>query len=472
MTALRVRPHVCALLLLAGASCGLVRGVADTPGRVVGAVSGGDSKPPKVDLDEARSESMRFADRIVSQVETAAYMTPEAQAKSPEAAERSLVWKITAAEQAFQIAAQQHPVAALADLVALCAYQRKIHELYWVATLGEADQPLLQVWTALEKQGLDAADRCLPATQSQSFRDVLERWRAVTTDGTAAIQSGAPSFEDIATKHAETSQKTSLLGVIGLDPLDSIEPAARELARSRELAERAVFLAQRMPRTLAWRTELLTLRAARQPGMKSLLEDMERTSKAAEGAVATADALPAKLRAEGDALIQRVSTELSTQRAGIVTDLERTSAPTQALLTQMQQTLDAGTRLSQALDVTTKSVDQFIAHVAPPEPPGAAPKEESPGKPFDPVEYTALAAELTGTLHELNAAAANLDRSLPAVQQTVDAAAARVDRSIDRAWTLAVWLVLIAVGATAAAVLLVRAVSARRQRASGRKPAA
>ena len=38
----------------------------------------------------------------------------------------------------------------------------------------------------------------------------------------------------------------SLLGLLGLDPLDSLEPAAREVARTRELAERAVFLAQRL----------------------------------------------------------------------------------------------------------------------------------------------------------------------------------------------------------------------------------
>jgi len=450
-----------------------MRGVADTPGRVVGAVTGGSSAPPTVDLDQARDESMRFADRIVSQVETATFMSTAAQEKSPEAAERSLVWRVTTAEQAFQVAAQPHPVAALGDLVALCAYQQKVHELHWLGSLGEADRPLLQVWTSLQQQGLEAADRCLPAGQSQSFRDVLKRWGEVTTDAEELLRSGAPTFEDLVSKHAASSQSTSLLGVIGLDPLDSIEPAAREIARSRELAERALFLAQRMPRTLAWRAELLTLRAARQPSMKTLLEDVERTSKAAESAVATADALPAKLRVEGDALIQRVSTELSTQRAGIVTDLERTSAPTQALLTQMQQTLDAGTRLSQALDVTTHSVDQFIAHVAPPEPAGAAPKEESPpGKPFDPVEYTALAAQLTGTLHELNTAVANLDRSLPALQQTVDGAAARVDRSIDRAWNLAVWLVVIAVGAVTAAVLLVRAVSGHRQRAPERKTAA
>jgi hypothetical protein len=323
---------------------------------------------------------------------------------------------------------------------------------------------MIEAWGVLQEQGLDAADRCLPAAQCQEMRSVLTKWSSGASNAEELLRTGPPRFEELASKSAVDGQKGSLLGAIGLDPLDSLEPAARELARTRELGERAVFLAQRMPRTLEWRTELLALHAARQPALTSLLQNVERTTTAAQDAVATADALPKKLREEGDALITRVSSELAVQREGLVKDFERISAPTKELLAQLQQTLDAATRLSQSLDTTTKTVDTFIANVTAPSPQPATPKEpEPPGKPFDPNEYTQLATQVTGTLHELNTAVTGLDRSLPALQRTVEESAARVDSSVKRAWGLAIWLVLIAVVAVSAAVVLVRSISSRRQ---------
>ncbi|MBI5364808.1 MAG: hypothetical protein HZA53_16650 [Planctomycetes bacterium] len=454
----------CALLPLVVPACQLVRGVAEAPGKVVGAVTGGAANAPTIDLDDVRSMSMRYADRIVAQVDAATYLYT-ARDPSPEALERSLMWRIGAAERAFEMAAHSHPAAALADLVALCSYGRKLHETYWTKTLGENDRPMIEVWTSLEQQGLEAVSRHLTAEQSKALREVLARWSQGADDPDELLRSGAPSFEELASNPTAGATTGSLLGILGLDPLDSLEPAAREVARTRELAERAVFLAQRLPRTLAWRMELLSIKTARQPAVKSVIEDLERTSKAAESLAATADALPEKLRVESDLVLQRVSTELSAQRAGLVNDLEKSSAPTQALLGELQKTLDAGTRLSQSLESTTRTVEALVTNARAPEAPAAvesAPKE--PGKPFDPAEYTALATALTGTLHELDTAAANLDRSLPAVQKSVDEAATRVDRTIERAWRLAIVLVLVAVAASVLGFVIVRRLSNRAQR--------
>src|SRR5690606_24115201 len=145
-----------------------------------------------------------------------------------------------------------------------------------------------------------------------------------------------------------------LLGSLGLDPLDSIEPAAREVARTRELAERGLYLAQRTARILAWRGGLLTLELPRQQDLRAVLPDRERTSRAAAQSAATAATLPAQVGTEGEALVQRVSAELSAQRAGLVADLERTSAPTRELLAQTEQTLAAGTRMAEALEAATR----------------------------------------------------------------------------------------------------------------------
>jgi hypothetical protein len=448
------RHALCTAALLVAASCGLVREVAETPGRLA-------NPPPaaaSIDLDAVREEALRYADRIVDRIDVAA-LRFAATARSAQDHELSLTWRITAAERAYQLAAQARPVAALADLVALCTYERRLFEAYWMVAFDERGRPLLEAWQTLEEDGLATAERLLPAQQSKDLRAVMTDWSASVTDTDQLLRTGPPRFEELAGKRQATAASRSLLGVVGLDPLDSLEPAAREVAQARELAERAVFLAQRALRTAAWRLELLTRRLADQPASQQLLADMERVSMAAEQATAMANVLP-----------ERISHELSEQRAGLVADLERVSEPTRALLAQAQATLEAGTRLAEALDVATKSVDAFVAQVAPPEPVGEAPSDEPPGKPFDPVEYTELAAQVTAGLQELNAAAASLDRNLPAAQRAVDDAAQRLDRSVERAYGLALRLVLIAIGATAAAVLLVRALRPREARGKPGSP--
>lgn len=458
------------MLALAAASCRVAESVVQAPGALVGAARGSDAKPA-VDLERARQEASALADEIVLQIDLAAFVFAQREG-SPAGAEQALSFRISAAERALAAATDPRPLSALVNLVALAAYESRLHESYWSTRYGEADRPLLDAWRQLETGGLAATEKCLPQEQVAAIRSVLAAWRAQSGDAEALASSGAPRFAELLEQGSEKAERSSLLGTIGLDPLDSIEPAAREVARTRELAERGLFLAQRTPRTLAWRLELLTLRLAKQPDVQSVLQDLERTSKAAESVAATAEGLPAKLGTEGDALLRRVSTELAAQRAGIVADLERTSAPTQALLTHAEGTLDAATRLAQALDTTTRSVDAFVARVSPPEPAGGAPaaqaSAEPPGKPFDPVEYTALATQATAAIHELNAAVANLDRTLPTVQRGLDDAAARVDRSVETAYELALRLVLIAIGTATVAVLLVRLIGRPRARDAAR----
>jgi hypothetical protein len=466
-------PRTLTLLLsaaLALPSCKLVQGVADAPGEIVGAATGAKKTPPAVDLEAAREAAVRLADRIVLQIDSAAYRFAQAE-DSQAGREQALAWRIAAAERAYACATEERPVAALVNLVALAAFESRIHDAYWSTQWGAADQPMAETWRGLEEDGLAAAARCLPPDHVRSMREMLAKWDQSVVDADTLAASGTPRFEDLAGAGTESSGRANLFGALGLNPLDSIEPAAREVARARELAERGLFLAQRAPRLLALRIERLTLQVTKQPDVQTVLQSVERTSLAADSVAATAAALPERLRAEGDALLQRTSAELSAQRAGLVADLERTSAPTHALLAQAQQTIDAATRLAQALDTTTRTVDTFVAHVAPPEPAGAAAPpaakpadgapEETPGKPFDPVEYTALAAQITAGLQELNTTAASFDQSLPKVRQAVDAAAARVDASVDRAYGLALRLVLITIGAAGLAVLLVRAVPRR-----------
>ena len=54
------------------------------------------------------------------------------------------------------------------------------------------------------------------------------------------------------------------------DPLAGLDPAVRELTQTRLFAERALYVAQKMPLLLRWQTELLTINTLNQPAVLTL----------------------------------------------------------------------------------------------------------------------------------------------------------------------------------------------------------
>lgn len=451
----RTIPILGLLLLLGASSCGVAKGVAETPGRLVGVFSP-DAKPEQraAELELVRSDVMRYADRIVTQIDAAAVVFA-VRAGTPEAHERSLQWRLDTAETAYQTATQPLPFSALADLVAMCVYEKRLHQAHWKQKFGDADAVMVDVWNSLVDQGLDTVKRRLPEDLSQTLQKVVDSWETDTHDVEQLLQSGPPRFEDLVAKETSGEDSTSLFGVLGLNPMDSLEPATQEIARSRELAERAVYVAQRTPKLLTWRAELLVLRVSQQPNVEGVLEDVNRVTKSVEEATTS---LPEKLRVEGDLLIQRVSTELAAQRSGLLEDLETTSATTQALLVSSEKTLDAATRLANALESMSNAADPVIARFTTPnagdEPPPSP--TEPPGKPFDPDDYTRLAAQLTDMVRELNVTADRIDKTMPIAQQNLDAAVARADQSVDRALDAVLRVALIVIGAIVVAALILR----------------
>jgi hypothetical protein len=65
-----------------------------------------------------------------------------------------------------------------------------------------------------------------------------------------------------------------------MDPLAGLDPTTRELAQTRLLAERAMFIAQRMPQIIQWQAELLTIRTAELPQVEQLVSNTTQLAAA------------------------------------------------------------------------------------------------------------------------------------------------------------------------------------------------
>jgi hypothetical protein len=271
------------------------------------------------------------------------------------------------------------------------------------------------------------------------------------------------------------ASSSSLLGVVGLDPLAGLEPTAREIERSREVAERALFFIERAPRLMTLEIEMGLLRARGSEEVRLALSDLDRVTATLESFAVTAANLTADISKEREAAVHQVSEVLAQQRAGLLNDLTTASAPLGSMLQQTQGALAAGERMSAELTGTVHAVDAFVgklagppktaaeAAAAPPPPAEPAP----PAKPFDINEYGAAVERVGVTANQLTALINTLDQRLPEVQRVLDETTARGERAITHATTQLLIAGLILIAATAVAVLLVRYFGARRRASSG-----
>ena len=70
---------------------------------------------------------------------------------------------------------------------------------------------------------------------------------------------------------SDSAELDSVFNLLALDPLSGLDPATREIAQTRLLAERALFVTQKMPMLLRWQTELLSINAVDQPAVQQLV---------------------------------------------------------------------------------------------------------------------------------------------------------------------------------------------------------
>jgi hypothetical protein len=77
-------------------------------------------------------------------------------------------------------------------------------------------------------------------------------------------------------------ENSSLFSVLDLDPLASLDPAARELTQTRLFGERALFVGNHMPQIMEWQAELLSMRTLRNPSIEQLIVDTGRLTQTAE----------------------------------------------------------------------------------------------------------------------------------------------------------------------------------------------
>jgi hypothetical protein len=194
---------------------------------------------------ELQARLMSFADRYLSKVAQAT-VNYEKVVQTPEAKGFGLSTFIFPGLTVVRLAAGGDPVSDLIDMVVFASLQREVLEAGWAKeVLGSHADELNAAQKSLETQIWKLAAEVLTPIQQTELRQLIKAWRKANPQ--QRFVSGV-HFDEVAILRGKSSISRTLSD--SSDLLAPIDRAAQEAEDVRLLAERGVFLMERMPQLL------------------------------------------------------------------------------------------------------------------------------------------------------------------------------------------------------------------------------
>jgi hypothetical protein len=430
------------LLLLLCPGCQLIKTVVGLPSNIVSTVT---PKKQAIDPVDLQLELQRFTDDFTTRMAQA--LDDYAQTVGTEAARvEAMQLKLVGGSALVGIASGPNPSANLLDLVSVTVLTRKTIEDYWIKTTnGSAFLPWLKVSRSLETSIWEIASRVLTPEQANELRMSIDQWYARNPDAQNAFF--ARPHELTSMVKTPNDKKVSLESVFNLDPMAGLDPAVREVTRTRLFAERAMFTMQRMPFLLRLQTELLAHQLITQPEVQMALtnttqlsDSADRISRAAEMASKTVTQVPERITAERKAILEALD-----QQEGKLAELSA----------QVNQALQSGEKMSTSLNTTLNTFDVLIKRFGVGEPKTNAPPGTN-SKPFNILDYGTAAAQVGEMAKEVNALIASVDQTTPRITSLSRDATTEAQRMVNRAFYLGLVLILVLLAGSVLAALVYR----------------
>lgn len=397
-------------------------------------------------LLQLQSRNMRFADVYVGTLIEATHRI-ELSAGEPMQRYRMSGWLLAEANAAYIYATEDNAVAGTLDLITLASISRMVVEDSGADSFADQAQSLLVVQRNLEAMAWQLADGVLTPEQQDDLRRLLADWRASHPDVLNAPFIRFQEFAGVGTPGGGGKGKvvlpTSLMGIVGLDPLAGLDPAVRQVEQSRLLAERALYYAQRIPVIMDLQLDRSINRFAAGPESQKLQQQGASITDSAARFATVAEALPATLATEREALIQQLNETLTAQASTL-----------RPLLVEMRGTLEAGSTAADAVDRATRSMDALVARFE--KKPG-----EPPGRPFDVTEYTQAATQIAGAANQLEQLLGSVGTQSPKLAAALDAGTTQGRALVDYLFLRALWLIAILCVALLVTLLLYRRLAPR-----------
>jgi hypothetical protein len=320
------------------------------------------------------------------------------------------------------------------DMMVYSRLKRYAMADHWVPDLlHEQDgKPVLQAFQTADDQVWADAAKVLTAPQVQQMQTLIDQWRATHPGQYYVADVRFTDFEvvnQINKNSAQLKLPGNIFGLLYLDPFSGLDPVAAELKSYRDLTERMMYAAVRVPRLMGRQVNLQVRYALRDPQVLSFVNSTDRFSNATSKFSDTVANFPEDFAANSKAAIAQALKGVTT---------EREAALAQAftgIKTERQGAIDqANAAVSAQRAAIVKELDAHESKLA------------------------AMVEDVKGVLARADQAGKSINA---ATTQTVTLTETATQRTLDRAFALALTLILVLLLGIPLVLLVYRMLSRR-----------
>jgi hypothetical protein len=217
---------------------------------------------------------------------------------------------------AVSIVTGPRPIDALRDLLVMVTLQRMVWESGADGQIPHAEaEPVAVVLRTLEREVYDLAARVLPSDVIVKVRDLSAKWRR---ENPQQHYVAYVRFQNLGAS-SEADEVNEIISSGGF--LAPVETVAREAHEARLLAERTLYLVNRMPMFLQWETTLAYQRIAASPEASGVLANLSGYRAALERLGEEISRLPDRVADERLTLVNDVKQLVARERAETIDDI-------------------------------------------------------------------------------------------------------------------------------------------------------
>lgn len=376
----------------------------------------------RLDIPELRQQLQAFADRYIALMKEAGDQILRDEAEPPRAEARLLIRELQyyPTVSVVTLAAGPDPRVGTLDLMVVTRLQHQTLRQPWVnEVLAESHaQRLLSAAVELEQDMWAIGGLYLQDAQLEQLREIVDSW--VTAHPERRYMAHV-RLTDI----AREGQVEEIGNVISGGFFGPVSEATEAVDDVRELGERAMFLASRMPILLSWQAEVLALELVAVPDVQHALDSADVMAESAQRLSEAAETLPDDLARTAEQY-----EKLATEVRKTVTETQRLAEQTEKIIGQSHDLLAQGEQTATVLDETIRSADQLAERFK-------SDDSEQSGRGFDVQEYGDVAEQIehaAAEVDEVLAGIADVAES-EALQSRMDEASAEIGLKLDRAGT-------------------------------------
>jgi hypothetical protein len=303
---------ILALLLgILGNGCTLIPKAVESSIHGIQSLSSAGEPKATIDPVKLQEDLLRYADNMTSTVVRAS-MKVEKDGAPISRKDLLTIW-VTVVSAVVKTATGPNSLANLVNMIVLTTASRMRFEEFWLPKVyGESARPLLEGLLSREKEiWLLAEDLITPPERQELLNTIDQRLQEAREQVTGSSPMGPAAFAStsLVSEIVESRRKeadplsTSVFGLLDIDPLAGLDPTTRELAQTRLLAERAMFIGQRMPQIIQWQAEWLTIEMAELLQVEQVVSNTTQLAAAMDRVGKLAEELPGLLSSEKPGLV-------------------------------------------------------------------------------------------------------------------------------------------------------------------------